>query len=95
MWHVSYVTAAAVRPLFCFVMAASPRLWLGCLMVSGFACIVSRVPRPLHSTFPAGTGARAHGLQAKAGAPFLSFFLSFFLYFLCDGYLVSTMLDKG
>ncbi len=31
---------------------------------------------PLHSTFPAGNGARAHGLRAKAGAPFLSFFLS-------------------
>jgi hypothetical protein len=26
--------------------------------------------------FPAGTGARAHGLRAEAGAPFLSFFLS-------------------
>jgi hypothetical protein len=87
MWLVSYVTAAAVRPLFCFVMAvtgvtmgaASPRLYLGCLMVSGFARIVSRVPRPLHSTFPAGNGARAHGLRAKAGAPFLSFFLSYML----------------
>jgi hypothetical protein len=38
--------------------------------------IANRVTRPLHSTFPAGSGARAHGLRAKAGAPFLSFFLS-------------------
>jgi hypothetical protein len=34
------------------------------------------VTRPLHSTFPAGSGARAHGLRAKAGAPFLSFLFS-------------------
>jgi hypothetical protein len=31
----------------------------------------------LHSTFPAGASARAHGLRAEAGAPFLSFFLSY------------------
>ena len=45
-------------------------------MVGGFARIANRITRPLHSTFPAGSGARAHGLRAKAGAPFLSFFLS-------------------
>jgi hypothetical protein len=45
-------------------------------MVGGFARIANRVTRPQHSTFPAGSGARAHGLRAKAGAPFLSFFLS-------------------
>ena len=44
------------------------------------ACVsshmMSHVTRPLHRTFPAGSGARAHGLRAKAGARFLSFFLS-------------------
>jgi hypothetical protein len=55
--------------------AASPRLWITCQMVGGFARIANRVTRPLHSTFPAGSGARAHGLRAKAGAPFLSIFL--------------------
>ncbi len=48
-----------------------------CQLVGGFARIANRITRPLHSTFPAGSGARAHGLRAKAGAPFLSFFLSF------------------
>jgi hypothetical protein len=68
----------AVRPLFYFVMAAtgviigvaSPQLCLRCRVVSGIVRIASRVTRPLHSTLPAGTGARAHGLRAKAGAPF-------------------------
>jgi hypothetical protein len=55
--------------------AVSPQLCLKCQMVSGIVRIASRVTRPLHSTFPAGNGARAHGLRAKAGAPFLSFFL--------------------
>ncbi len=48
-------------------------------MVGGFARIANRITRPLHSTFPAGSGARAHGLRAKAGAPFLSFFLSYWI----------------
>jgi hypothetical protein len=33
--------------------------------------------KPCSAPLPAGSGARAHGLRAKAGAPFLSFFLSF------------------
>ncbi len=83
MWRASFATAVAGKPLFYFVMAAagvtmgaaSPRLCIKCQMVGGFARVANRVTRPLHSTFPAGSGARAHGLRAKAGAPFLSFFL--------------------
>ncbi len=85
MWRASFATAAAGKPIFYFAMAAagvimgaaSPRLCrIKCQMVGGFARIANQVTRPLHSKFPAGSGARAHGLRAKAGAPFLSFFLS-------------------
>jgi hypothetical protein len=85
--QLCHSSAVATRPHFCFVMAAtgviigavSPQLCLKCQMVSGIVRIAPRVARPLRSTFPAGNGARAHGLRAKAGAPFLSFFLSYML----------------
>jgi hypothetical protein len=91
MWRACFATAAAGKPLFYFAIAAagvimgaaSPRLCIKCQMVGGFVRIANQVTRPLHSTFPAGSGARAHGLRAKAGAPFLSFFLSFFLSSVC------------
>jgi hypothetical protein len=64
------VTSAAVR------QQSRPRwsgMYYGGQMVGGFARIANRVTRPLHSTFPAGSGARAHGLRAKAGAPLNGF----------------------
>jgi hypothetical protein len=64
-------------------------------MVGGFARIANRVTRPLHSTFPAGSGARAHGLRAKAGAPFLSFFLSFFQWCVAGRWKIKRRRSKG
>ncbi len=63
----------AATGVIVIIGAASPQLCLQCQVVSGIVRIASRVTRPLHSTFPAGNGARAHGLRAEAGAPFLSF----------------------
>jgi hypothetical protein len=48
-------------------------------MARGAARPVSRLPSPLLSAFPAGNGARAHGLRAKAGATFI--YLFYFILF--------------